>query len=74
MKGVVVELGGEVDEDDEEAFVVWSRCYGCGHRLAYAASACPQCNADFDDRQPPEPFPEDCECRRCVAARAGAPS
>ena len=75
MKGVVLAIGQlDAEEDDGEALVLWSRCYACGHRLAYSASACPQCDVAFDDRSAPEVFPEACECRRCRAARSEASS
>lgn len=45
------------------------RCYACGHILAFAATACPQCNEAFDDRRNPKRWPTVCDCSRCVAAR-----
>lgn len=60
-------LAGEPSE--EETLAVWFRCFACGHRLAYAATRCPQCETELDDRDPPSVFPERCTCRRCCAAR-----
>jgi predicted RNA-binding Zn-ribbon protein involved in translation (DUF1610 family) len=48
---------------------LWERCYSCGHRLAYASDACPQCGIDFDGRNDPKKWPEKCDCPRCVEAR-----
>lgn len=52
---------------------VWlrERCYSCGHRLRFEASACPQCGEEFDGREI-EVFPDACDCRRCAEARDGS--
>ena len=50
---------------------LWSRCYACGHRLAYDSNGCPQCGEEFDGRKQPRKWPETCDCPRCELARAG---
>jgi hypothetical protein len=52
-------------------FEVWlrMRCTTCGHRLAFDASSCPQCNARFDGQPDPKVWPETCVCARCTAGR-----
>jgi len=57
----------------EEDKGVWQRyrCYWCGHRLAPAETACPQCGEEFDGVIRPD-IPDLCECQRCVVARRGA--
>jgi uncharacterized OB-fold protein len=42
------------------------RCYACGHRLAFHASACPQCGEAFDGRENPKKYPATCSCERCT--------
>jgi hypothetical protein len=56
-------------EDDEGGFWLRERCYKCGHRLAFAASACPQCGIEFAHGDDPKRWPDRCECKRCDAAR-----
>lgn len=41
------------------------RCYACGHQLAFAATACPQCSEQFDGREEPRKYPALCQCKRC---------
>lgn len=53
--------------DAEERLYFRDRCNYCGHRLAFAASACPECWKVFDGREDPETWPENCECERCAA-------
>lgn len=64
-------MGGGLDEDEgeEKGDYLWHRCYRCGHRLAYAASMCPQCEESFDDRAEPSEWPDRCQCLRCTRAR-----
>jgi len=52
----------------DEGMFLWEHCYTCGHQLAYAASACPQCCEQFDGRPTPFKFPSLCTCARCLAA------
>lgn len=53
----------------DEGSYLWERCYRCGHRLAFASTACPQCGTEFDGRADPKRWPERCDCARCAAAR-----
>ena len=55
--------------DEDIAGWLWARCYACGHQLAFAASACPQCRQVFDGRKAPKRWPDRCECKRCEDAR-----
>lgn len=69
--------GKEITEQQCQAFTAYgehgcwlrSRCYTCGHRLAFDSTACPQCREEFDGRKAPKKFPERCECDRCAKAR-----
>lgn len=73
----LIDVREERDEAREicDEGVSWfmSRCRACGHRLASEADHCPQCGAaakadwHYDED---EAYPEDCECDRCVDARA----
>lgn len=54
---------------DDDGSYLWQRCYGCGHRLAYASDSCPQCGIHFIDGDDPPNWPETCACDRCVEAR-----
>lgn len=54
--------------DQEDDGWLRDRCYSCGHRLAFAASACPQCGEEFDGRENPKKWPEKCSCARCKGA------
>lgn len=56
-----------MSEPDEDDAGCWLRdqCYACGHLLAFAASACPQCGEQFDGRDDPAEFPDLCRCKRC---------
>jgi predicted RNA-binding Zn-ribbon protein involved in translation (DUF1610 family) len=53
----------------DDGSYLWERCYSCGHRLAYASTACPQCGIEFDGRKDPKKWPEKCDCPRCEASR-----
>lgn len=57
------------DETDDTGSYLWDRCYGCGHRMAFASTACPQCGIHFEDGDDPPNWPETCACDRCVQAR-----
>lgn len=60
-------------QDDTSS--LWSRCYSCGHRLAHAASHCPQCGEQFDARRSDDDlvqWPDCCGCPRCVEARSAS--
>ena len=59
-----------MNRKDDGAYL-WSRCYGCGHRLAFSSDSCPQCGIYFDGRRIPRKFPERCGCERCEDARVG---
>jgi hypothetical protein len=54
---------------EETGSWLWSRCYQCGHRLAFASTGCPQCGIDFDGRKMPKRWPEKCDCERCTDAK-----
>lgn len=73
MCGACSHAAADLGEGDE-GFSVWQRCYGCGHRLAYAATGCPQCGLSFDDRAEPAEWPDRCSCGRCEKARREAGS
>lgn len=53
---------------DDRSYL-WERCYRCGHRLAFASTACPQCGEGFDGRDDPNPWPDACDCDRCEGVR-----
>jgi hypothetical protein len=57
------------EQDDEIAGYLRERCDACGHRLAFAATACPQCREPFDGRKAPKTWPDRCACKRCESAR-----
>jgi predicted amidophosphoribosyltransferase len=55
---------------DDGGVALRVRCYSCGHRMAFFASACPQCGIEFDDdKKDPKRWPDNCQCKRCTEAR-----